>query len=244
MAIYYLPPHPVFPDPSRDDVDELLAIGGDLRPERLLAAYRKGIFPWYSEESPILWWSPDPRLILPPESLHVPGRLLRFLRRGPFRVTRNEDFPGVIRSCAEVSRPGVRGTWIVPDMIEAYERLHRLGYAHSVEAWRDGDLAGGIYGVAIGAAFFGESMFYRVSGASKAALVALVAYLGQQGYHFMDCQQTTRHLQRFGAFEIPRKEFMRRLQRALAAGRPAGGTWEPGEIPMPECIPAGGGKPA
>jgi len=230
MIIQHLSIFPEFPDPKRDDVDDLLAIGGDLSPERLVAAYQKGIFPWFDETSPILWWSPDPRLILRPANLHVTRRLSRTLRQGRFCFTVNMDFAGVISGCAEVPRHGVRGTWIVPEMIEAYTRLHVLGYAHSVEVLQEGRLVGGIYGVALGRAFFGESMFHLVTDASKGALVVLVRLLESLGYHFMDCQQTTQHLLRFGAIVVPRKEFMRRLDRALDHPAPHQSAWTPRDV--------------
>ncbi len=226
MAIYYLPPEPVFPDPMHEDVDDLLAIGGDLRPRRLISAYQKGIFPWYSEDSPILWWSPDPRLVLEPGRLHVSKRLARTMRQGKFDLTVNMDFSGVITSCARVVRKGVRGTWIVPEMIRAYINLHQLGYAHSVEAWQDGRLVGGIYGVALGRAFFGESMFHLVRDASKVAMVRLVELLREYEFEFMDCQQTTSHLLRFGAREISRREFLQRLRAATGYPVPEG-MWRP-----------------
>ena len=204
-----------FPDPSREDVDELLGVGGDLSPKRLVSAYSKGIFPWYSEDTPILWWSPDPRLIIEPQGFHVPRRLQRTVRQNRFNISVNKAFPQVINACASVQRPGCQGTWIVPDMIEAYTRLHNLGYAHSVEAWQDGRLAGGLYGIALGRAFFGESMFYHIANASKVALVKLVRFLNNSGFELIDCQQTTGHMLRFGAFEIPRKEFVQRLNHAL-----------------------------
>lgn len=228
--VIYLHTEQDFPDPSRDDVDELLGVGGDLGPERLISAYSKGIFPWYSEDTPVLWWSPDPRLIIDPSSFHVPGRLNRILKQGHFEYTINNDFPAVIRACASVDRPGCQGTWIIPDMIEAYTRLHYLGYAHSVEAWTKGRLAGGLYGIAIGKAFFGESMFYYVSNASKAALVKFLNFLNSCGFELMDCQQTTRHMLRFGAFEVSRKEFIRRLHRAISATGRNEPVWSPGSI--------------
>ena len=215
-----------FPDPALDEVGELLAIGGDLEPQRLLAAYSKGIFPWYDESSPILWWSPDPRLVLIPSQLHVSRRLARFLGQKKLAVTVNMSCPQVIESCAQVQRRGARGTWLVPEMIEAYIRLHELGYVHSVETWQDGRLAGGIYGVCLGRAFFGESMFHLVSNASKVALVSLVRILEVNGVHFMDCQQTTRHLLSLGAREVPRRAFMHGLQQALEAGPVPENTWQ------------------
>ena len=229
MVIYLHTDHD-FPDPSRDDVDELLGVGGDLSPERLVAAYSKGIFPWYSEDTPILWWSPDPRLIVEPCSFHVPRRLSRILKQNLFEFSVNKDFCGVINACATVDRPGCQGTWIIPEMIRAYTRLHYLGYAHSVEAWKNGRLAGGLYGIAIGKAFFGESMFYHVSNASKAALVKFVTYLHSWGFELIDCQQTTGHMLRFGAFEVSRKEFIGRLQNAVTALDHGELVWSPRSI--------------
>jgi leucyl/phenylalanyl-tRNA--protein transferase len=199
-----------------DFADEtgLVAIGGDLRPERLLQAYRSGIFPWYDEHEPICWWSPDPRAIFELDGLHVSRRLRRTLRSGCFTVTVNRDFAGVIRGCAE-GREG--GTWITPEMIRAYEELHRLGYAHSVEAWHDDELAGGIYGVAIGGFFAGESMFTRHRDASKVALVHLVERLLKKGFLLFDIQFLTEHTSRLGAVEIPRAEYLARLRKAIAA---------------------------
>ncbi len=182
----------------------LLAVGGSLRPERLLAAYRNGIFPWFGEGEPILWWSPDPRCILFPESMHVARSLRRTLNRGHFTVTRDRDFAGVIAGCAE-PRPGSPGTWIVPEMRAAYLELHRLGYATSFEAWSDGALAGGVYGVQLGAALFGESMFSRRADASK---VALLHAARAPGIDLIDCQLPNPHLMRLGAQNIARSRFL------------------------------------
>lgn len=189
----------------------LLMAGGDLSPERLLFAYSHGIFPWYGDDSPILWWSPDPRCVLLPEELHVPARLERVLRRGRFSFSVDTAFREVIHACATVPRPGEPGTWIVPGMEEAYVRLHELGHAHSMEVREDGVLAGGLYGVQCGRAFFGESMFHFRPDASKAAVVFLVRWLQDRGVKLIDCQQASPHMLRFGAREIPRSEFLRRL---------------------------------
>ena len=194
----------------------LLMAGGDLSPERLIYAYSRGIFPWYEEGSPILWWSPDPRCVLFPDKLHVPGSLRRVLNSGRFRFSVDACFGTVIRACAAVPRPGQDGTWIVPDMVTAYERLHELGHAHSVEVWQGEELAGGLYGVLIGRAFFGESMFHREPDASKAAVVHLVSWLRERGVEMIDCQQTTPHMLRLGAVEISRAEFILRLRRLCA----------------------------
>lgn len=216
MAVYRIPANRIwFPPVEEAEAEGLLGVGGDLSPRRLIAAYASGIFPWYSEGSPILWWSPDPRCTLPLDALHVPRSLARRLRREPFHFTVNRFFGEVIRRCASSARPGQDGTWIGAEMIAAYERLHRLGFAHSVEAWAAGELAGGIYGVALGRAFFGESMFYAVPDASKAALLHLVELLKERDTELFDCQQHTAHMRRFGAVETARPEFMRRLRKAL-----------------------------
>jgi leucyl/phenylalanyl-tRNA--protein transferase len=198
--------------PELADDSGLVAIGGDLRPERLLLAYRRSIFPWYDEHGPILWWSPDPRAIFELDGLHLSRRLRRTIRSGRFTLTVNEDFEGVMRCCAD--RPG-EGTWITEDMIRAYTTLHQMGHAHSVEAWHEGVLGGGIYGVAIGGFFAGESMFTLVRDASKVALAFLVDRLRQRGFQLFDIQFLTEHTARLGAIEIPRNEYLSRLRRAL-----------------------------
>src|SRR5260370_86878 len=197
-----------------DFADEtgLIAIGGDLRPKRLLQAYRAGVFPWYDENEPICWWSPEPRAILELDGLHVSRRLRRTLRSGRFRITVDRDFAGVIRGCG-LGR--AEGTWITPEMIHAYEELHRLGYAHSIEAWQEDELAGGVYGVAIGGFFAGESMFARRSDASKVALVHLVERLRQRGFQLFDIQFLTEHTTRLGAVEIPRAEYLAPPRKAI-----------------------------
>jgi leucyl/phenylalanyl-tRNA--protein transferase len=213
--IYRLFDEPIFPSPEEADPDGLLAVGGDLSPQRLLNAYSCGIFPWYAPGSPILWWSTAPRLVLFPSELHVSASLRRILNSGKFEITFDRAFEGVISSCASMPRPGQEGTWIVSEMMEAYIRLHELGLAHSVEAWLGDRLAGGLYGVALGRAFFGESMFFAEPDASKVAFVHLVRRLERHQYDLVDCQQTTAHLLRFGAREIRRKEFLQRLALAL-----------------------------
>ena len=217
MTIYRLFDDPVFPDPEEADADGLLAVGGDLSPQRLLTAYSNGIFPWYAEDSPILWWSTNPRLVLIPSEFHLPRSLGRVLRSGVFSFSMDRDFPGVIRGCARSPRPGQEGTWIVDEMVEAYTLLHRLGYAHSVEAWRGDELVGGLYGISLGSAFFGESMFYTVSNASKATFAMLVRQLAAWDFSLIDCQQTTHHLLRFGAREMPRFRFLAALREAMDA---------------------------
>ncbi len=224
MPIYRLPREPVFPDPLESEPDGLLAVGGDLSPERLLQAYAEGIFPWYSHGSPILWWSPDPRLVLQPTWLHVSHSLARTLRRGRYEVRADTAFRQVIRRCASKPRAGQHGTWITAEMRLAYERLHDLGFAHSFEAW-DGDrLVGGLYGVSLGAAFFGESMFADAPDASKVAFVRAVDWLSSHGVHLVDCQVRTEHLARLGAREISRRDFLDALARALEA-RTLRGPW-------------------
>ncbi len=214
----------VFPEPALADDDGLLAHGGDLRPERLLLAYRNGIFPWYSEGRPILWWSPAPRFALLPGELSVGRSLAKAIRRAPYRLTMDTAFTDVIARCASVPRAGQLGTWITRDMQRAYVELHRLGVAHSVEAWAGERLVGGLYGVALGGAYFGESMFADAADASKIAFVALVDQLRRWGFELIDCQVHTEHLERFGARMFSRQEFSARLARALEhATRP--GPW-------------------
>jgi len=205
-----------FPPVEQATLEGLLAVGGDLRPERLLEAYRHGIFPWYSDNQPILWWSPDPRTVLFPDKLHISRSLKRSLRPGLFSVTLDRCFRDVMRHCAG-PRPQYPdgGTWITAEMLEAYTRLHELGYAHSVETWKEGQLVGGLYGVALGGAFFAESMFARASDASKVALVSLVRQLQTWGFQIMDCQQSSPHVLAFGAEAIPRHEFLDHLAVAL-----------------------------
>jgi len=245
-----------FPDPRRADARGLLAYGGDLEPERLLAAYAQGVFPWYDDD-PILWYSPDPRFVLEPRGLHVSRSLAKRMRARPFVLTMDRAFGEVIRACAAAKRPGQRGTWIGRDMIAAYEKLHALGFAHSVEAWvreekgegaslaalRAGDdaevagvagaigadgapalrLVGGLYGVSLGSAFFGESMFAYAADASKVAFVAFVGQLERWGFELVDCQVRTEHLARFGARDRPRRDFLLALDHALEGDTRRGG---------------------
>jgi len=205
-----------FPDPSLADERGLLAVGGDLSAARLLAAYRRGIFPWplLGEGGPILWFSPDPRFVLAPRELHVPRSLERRRRRRPYAIRFDSCFGDVVRACATASRPGQRGTWITGEMMDAYDELHRLGYAHSVEAFAEGELVGGLYGVSLGGAFFGESMFARAADASKLAFVELVERLARWDFALVDCQVETDHLSRFGALPLPRARFLRLVARS------------------------------
>ena len=197
--------------PERADETGLVAVGGDLEPMTLVLAYRSGVFPWFGPDDPILWWSPDPRAIIELDGLHISHRLSRTIRSGKFHVTVDQAFPAVLRGCAD--REG--GTWLTREMILAYQRLHRLGIAHSVETWHQSKLAGGIYGVAIGGLFAGESMFARVSDASKVALVFLFERLHQRGYQLFDTQVLTGHTGRMGGIEIPRRDYLVRLRAAL-----------------------------
>jgi len=216
MPVFQLSEHIVFPPPELARDDGLLAVGGDLSPERLLLAYQMGIFPWYSKGDPILWWSPAPRLILEPGAFHLSRRLARQLRQGVFEFSVDTDFTGVVRQCAETRLAKGEDTWINEDMIEAYSALHELGFAHSVECRRQGKLVGGLYGVAIGGVFCGESMFSVVANSSKAALALLCRLLRQWRFDFIDCQMRTEHLVSLGAREILGKSFRRRLARAVA----------------------------
>jgi leucyl/phenylalanyl-tRNA--protein transferase len=214
VPVFRLDERLIFP-PVECAEDGLLAVGGDLRPERLLLAYSRGIFPWYSRGQPILWHSPDPRMVLLTGNLAVPRSLRKTLRKSPYRVTLDAAFPEVIDACASVSRRGQRGTWITPAMKRAYVELHALGVAHSAEAWREETLVGGLYGVSLGGAFFGESMFAKASDASKVAFVTLVRQLERWGITLLDCQVYTEHLARFGATEWPRPRYLDALGRAL-----------------------------
>jgi len=215
MPIFRLVDDMVFPPPDYADPSGLIAVGGDLSSERLLEAYRVGIFPWYSDEQPILWWSPDPRFILEPDEFKISRSLQKTLQRKIFQVTFDRVFEDVIAACSTVPREGQRGTWITPEMRDAYIELHGLGYAHSVETWFAGNLVGGLYGISLGKVFFGESMFHKKTDASKVALATLVEKLKSWGFHFIDSQMTTEHMMSLGAREMPRRIFLKRLQSAL-----------------------------
>lgn len=215
MPVYLLTGDLVFPPPELAREDGLLAVGGDLSIPRLILAYRQGIFPWYNPGEPIFWWSPDPRLILEPSNLHVSRRLERIIRQGRLQVTLDRAFNEVIRACSETRMKRGEGTWLTLEMIEAYTKLHYLGKTHSVETWQGDRLVGGLYGIAIGRIFFGESMFTKVSNASKVAFVTLVRQLSEWGFAMIDCQVTTWHLLSFGAKEIPRSFFLERIKKLI-----------------------------
>ena len=216
MPVFLLGPDPeLFPPPEKADRSGLLAVGGDLSPKRLLAAYRRGIFPWYSEGQPILWHSPHPRFVLIPRRAHVGRSIRKELKRGRFELKLDSDFAAVITACAEARRPGQGGTWITDEMREGYITLHELGYAHSAEAYVEGELVGGLYGVSLGSVFYGESMFARAADASKVAFSALLAQLIAWDFTLIDCQQETAHLERFGAESWPRKKFLDALNAGL-----------------------------
>ena len=208
MPVYVLTDELIFPDPLDAVEHGLLAVGGDLSVERLLLAYSNGIFPWYNEGEPILWWAPDPRFVLFPDQVHVSRTMRKVLRQQRFEITVNEAFGDVIRRCAISPRPGQAGTWITRDMVEAYEVLHQEGHVMSVESWQGGRLAGGLYGVQVGSVFFGESMFSDVTNASKAALLSFIEHLRDIGCPIIDCQVFTPHMKSLGARHIPLAEFI------------------------------------
>ncbi len=214
MPVFRLDHRLVFP-PVHLAEDGLLAIGGDLTPERLMLAYSKGIFAWYGENLPILWHSPDPRMIMTTRDLVVGKSLKKSIRRQPYTLRMDTAFLQVLEGCAGSPRPGQTGTWLIPEMVEAYQKLFDLGFAHSIEAWQGDTLMGGLYGVSLGAAFFGESMFTRAPDASKIAYVAIVRQLDDWGIGLIDCQVHTEHLERFGAYEVTRAHYLEILQVAL-----------------------------
>ncbi|MBU0665590.1 MAG: leucyl/phenylalanyl-tRNA--protein transferase [Proteobacteria bacterium] len=224
MSVFQLTKAIIFPPPSLADKNGLLAIGGDLHPDRLVAAYRSGIFPWFSPGDPLLWWFIDPRLVIFLNEFKISRRLARDIKASRFRVTFDLAFERVITSCAQVRREQGEGTWISGEMQDAYCRLHELGYAHSVECWQGEVLAGGLYGIALDRIFFGESMFTRVSNGSKVALAALVSRLKVTNFHLIDCQMTTRHLLSFGAREVSGTEFLDQLKLCIQTTVP-GGKW-------------------
>ncbi len=200
-----------FPDPRFASKEGIVAYGGDLNPNRILAAYKRGIFPWYSEGDPILWWSPDPRLVLYPQDLKISRSLKKSLKK--FEVVTDTNFCSVIQSCRDLRQK--EGTWILPEIIEVFCELHEMGFAHSIEVYKEGELVGGLYGLSMGAAFFGESMFSKVSDASKVALVHLCKIAQNFGFDFIDCQVPSEHLKRMGAIEVSREYFLDELEKAL-----------------------------
>jgi leucyl/phenylalanyl-tRNA---protein transferase len=224
MPIYLLGEDTRFPSPEMASPEGIIAIGGDLSPQRLLNAYASGIFPWYSEDEPILWWSPDPRSVLLPGDLHVSRSMKKLLEKKKFSVKYDRDFKSVIENCG-APRKKEQGTWITSDIKEAYISLHRLGFAHSVEVYQDNKLVGGLYGVSLGKCFFGESMFSLVPNASKYAFITFVREISRMGFLIVDCQVPNPHLTRLGAREIPRAEFLERLEKGLQYDTLAG-KWE------------------
>ena len=226
-----LGPHSPFPPASaaRADLGGLLAVGGELLPDRLLDAYRNGIFPWGTVDGLALWYSPDPRMVLFPDEFRLTRSLRKTLRGGRYEVRLDHDFAAVIGACAATPRPGQDGTWITAEMAAAYLRLHQLGWAHSVETWIDGELAGGLYGLAIGRMFYGESMFAHRRDASKIAFAHLVHFLRRHEFGMIDCQMRTEHLTSLGGREIPRADFLARLRALTAAGSPRS-TWTSADL--------------
>lgn len=228
MPVFQLTDRIIFPPPHLAEPSGLLAVGGDLSIPRLLAAYQRGIFPWFSEGDPVLWWFTSPRLVLFPAEFHIAKRLNRLIRTTELTCSINQAFPEVIEACGATRKRRGEETWITPEMVTAYTNLHYYGYCHSVECWRDGMLVGGLYGVALGNVFFGESMFATVADSSKLCLVHLVAFLSANGYQLIDCQMTTTHLLRFGAREVSGPEFQRLLQKHIQTTTPDG-NWPHGK---------------
>ena len=224
MPVFQLTEKIIFPDPKLAEENGLLAVGGDLSTERLLLAYSKGIFPWYSAGDPILWWSPSPRLVIFPDEFKVPKRLTRLIKQKKYEVTTDQAFQQVIMACANATNRQEKGTWIDRDMVKSYTRLHELGYAHSVECWMDDELVGGLYGISLGKIFFGESMFSRQSNASKVAFVYLAEKLLEKNFDLIDCQLKTEHLMQFGAREIPGNDFQDHLAHGVSLAKR--GKWQ------------------
>jgi len=233
VTLYRLDDRIVFPPPDHAEPDGLLAVGGDLRPERILLAYSMGIFPWYDEGLPILWHTPDPRAVLRASDAHLPQSLRKMIRRGRYAVRFDTAFREVITQCARVRRPGQRGTWITMEMLDAYVQLFELGFAHSIEAFEDDTLVGGLYGVSLGAAFFGESMFALRPDASKVAFATLCSQLQAWDIDLIDCQVQTEHLERFGAELWPRSRFLASLEEALTHPTRRG-PWHVSNVNAPE----------
>lgn len=215
MPVFRLTENKSFPPPHFAEPEGLLAVGGDLSEKRILLAYQMGIFPWFTDDEPILWWSPNPRLLVYPPDIHVSGRLKRTIRQRTFQITCDTAFDRVIRSCASVRTENFQETWIGQQMIDAYCRLFESGYAHSVEVWNEGELVGGLYGLSLGGSFFGESMFSYVSNSSKIALVMLARFLNALSFDLIDCQVKTDHLKRMGGVEVSRSLFLRQLHQSM-----------------------------
>jgi leucyl/phenylalanyl-tRNA--protein transferase len=230
MPLFTLTAKSYFPPVALAGPEGLLAVGGDLSPQRLLRAYGRGIFPWYSDGEPILWWSPDPRFVLFPTEMHIPRSSKKFLNKKIFHLTFDRAFSEVIDGCAR-PRPDQEGTWITEEMRQAYVRLHELGYAHSLEAWHGDKLAGGLYGLALGRCFFAESMFHSANNASKVIFFTLAQALKKMGFIIIDCQVHSPHLAGWGAREIPRRQYLELLRSGLAC-KTLRGNW--GEIPYAE----------
>jgi len=212
-SLFFLTQDLVFPEVENANSEGLLAVGGDLSPERLLLAYQSGIFPWFNEDSLILWWSPNPRMVLFPERVKIAKSMRKVLKSNLFRLTKNNCFEEVIRKCAATKRPGQQGTWLTNEMIKAYTRLHQMGHAHSYEVWENDNLVGGLYGIDLGHIFCGESMFSTVSNASKFAFIHLAQELKEKKYRLIDCQIYTAHLQSLGAEEMKRSTFIKELKK-------------------------------
>ena len=210
--MYWLQEELIFPHPNHSDPDGLLAIGGDLSPRRLILAYKNGIFPWFNPGEVFLWWSPDPRFVLFPDELKVSKSMRPYFNQKKFTVKYDTCFTEVMKQCSEAKRKGQAGTWITDEMIDAYTQLHDLGWAHSVEVYEGGELVGGLYGIALGSVFFGESMFAKRSNASKFGFISLVRNLVRHGFTLIDCQQETKHLASLGATSIPRSEFLEMME--------------------------------
>lgn len=215
MSYYFLGDELYFPPATRASSEGIVAIGGDLSEERLLLAYQSGIFPWFSDGEPIIWWSPDPRFVLYPNHIKISKSMQQLFKKNAFEVTFDKDFEQVILNCKKIKREGQNGTWITNDMVDAYQSLHQKGYAHSVEVWQSGILVGGLYGLSLGDSFFGESMFAKVSNASKYGFISLVQKLDKKGFSMIDCQVHTDHLESLGAEYITRKTFLEHLQKSL-----------------------------
>ena len=231
MPVFRLTDELLFPDPRWATKEGLLAVGGDLSPERLVLAYQLGIFPWYGENEPVMWWSPDPRCVLIPEQVHVSRRLARVIKQKRFHLSCNREFPQVVAACADVRVHRGEETWLIAEMQAAYQKLYELGFAHSVEAWFDDELVGGLYGVALGKFFFGESMFQTRTDASKVVLTQLSRHLAKEGFALLDCQVPNPHLISMGACHIAREDF---LERLVAGGLGAEGVVE--KVVFPESL--------